>query len=582
MASVRSLGIHKPSALPFLVDEGILPSDPAHDAFKWRTFSQKTANGEEVGEELLITDHCVVWSRAGIIQQVYRFDVEREVIIDAVFTNFLLSSQSSFSKENARVLPSRVSHLGSDELKVQKTRRHGPENRSGPSKPVPAQTSEKSCGSNDRDETFSRALVVVLKTQAHICFLGQNSHVVRIPFEVEAVFASFPGILLQRKFVEQTLPQPTPVMPAAPHNTFSYSQPSTSNTFDKSSTCDSQPGSEDFNNKFLPFLEKLKSSASHQKESQLPRLFSLVDPLTQLSPVIDTARGVRTSRSASHLQGVRRDSHLDPDERLLYASSENEMTYSQDFARSENPLAIALTINEKQNVTSLWAMTFVGEESRTDGLDPLSSHNGHVSRRRSSFNSRLSTGATTPVPRSFRHASLQEKGDDVESQPLDSLFEQTSGPAKSSRRISSLLARSDLSMEQDKATFNDLVAGSQGTRKSRRGPSFGIRSFDTGHERSEKDLSTNPLGMHDGRSSLEAVRMQGLPFSRGADDLDFPRDPGGLASGTNGQGAGGIRGDVMFQKVYTLASHESELFFRPTLLVKLIFMYSRCRHRGLI
>ena len=78
MASITSLGVHSPSALPYLVVEGILPSNPSEALYRWQTVNSDGSDTEEnlVGEEeLVITDNCVVWSQSGIVRRLFRFDM---------------------------------------------------------------------------------------------------------------------------------------------------------------------------------------------------------------------------------------------------------------------------------------------------------------------------------------------------------------------------------------------------------------------------------------------------------------------------------------------------------------------------
>ena len=95
MATIKSLGIHKPSAFPYLIADGLLPPDPPATLYKWQTIRTKTIGTsdveeeeEEEEEEILSTRSCVVWSRAGVIRRVFRFDVENEEVVQAVLTTF--------------------------------------------------------------------------------------------------------------------------------------------------------------------------------------------------------------------------------------------------------------------------------------------------------------------------------------------------------------------------------------------------------------------------------------------------------------------------------------------------------------
>ncbi|KAK5011904.1 Anaphase-promoting complex subunit 1, partial [Cryomyces antarcticus] len=70
MAEITSLGIHTPTALPYLIAEGVLPQEPAEDQYTWETYED---GGDEVygEEEVLWTRNCVVWSQGGVVRKVF-------------------------------------------------------------------------------------------------------------------------------------------------------------------------------------------------------------------------------------------------------------------------------------------------------------------------------------------------------------------------------------------------------------------------------------------------------------------------------------------------------------------------------
>ena len=88
MATVRSLGLHVPSALPFLIAENLLPPDPSDDQYSWKTCVDEGPDGS-VADEIVWTRNCVVWSRAGIVTRVFRLDLEKEEIRHALITHFV-------------------------------------------------------------------------------------------------------------------------------------------------------------------------------------------------------------------------------------------------------------------------------------------------------------------------------------------------------------------------------------------------------------------------------------------------------------------------------------------------------------
>ncbi len=106
-------------------------------------------------DELLVTPRCVIWSRGGLFRKSYKFDSGSEPVSQAVLTTF----------------PS----VG----------------------PLTAKSVKGSQG-GDGGSQRERAIVVFLKTQAHVYFLSGTSHIIHLPFEVESASAAPNGLILQR------------------------------------------------------------------------------------------------------------------------------------------------------------------------------------------------------------------------------------------------------------------------------------------------------------------------------------------------------------------------------------------------
>src|SRR5450432_4086492 len=156
MASVTSLGLHQPTALPYLVQECLLPPDAPANTYTWQNIPSHddSASGDD---ELLVTKTCVVWSRGGLVRKSFRFEVEEEPVTQAVLTYFP-------SERNKK-------HLAAQE------------NKEHPK----SDSFEPLSDSKHSEKSRSKALVVFLKTQAHVYFLSGTSHVIHLPFEVEYV-----------------------------------------------------------------------------------------------------------------------------------------------------------------------------------------------------------------------------------------------------------------------------------------------------------------------------------------------------------------------------------------------------------
>ncbi|KAJ4289915.1 Anaphase-promoting complex subunit 1 [Collariella sp. IMI 366227] len=162
MASVTSLGVHQPVGLQHAIDEGFLSPDPSPSSYTWEVIASNE-DGREYEDELLTTANCVLWSRGGIFRKSFTFDLEKEPVTQALLAYFPASAD-------------------------------GPAAASQPS------ASEKKSSQKPSDKPgLSRALVVFLKSQAHIYFLSGTSHVVHIPFEIESACAGPRGVIIQRK-----------------------------------------------------------------------------------------------------------------------------------------------------------------------------------------------------------------------------------------------------------------------------------------------------------------------------------------------------------------------------------------------
>ena len=562
MASVKSLGFHKPSALPFLVSAGILKPNPSEGSYDWQTFQQQKQGEGAVEEELLTTDYSVVWSTGGVIKRVFRFDVEKETITQAVFSNFAAQTPNEATPRNPSAPEDKtLTHPASEDLKVRKVRAavSGSASQTRDLATRGSNTEKPTEVGVHGEPSSCRALVIVLKTQAHIFLLSETSHVVHLPFEVESVFPLFRGIILQRKLADHAVPRPTPVLPSAPQNTFSYSQSSDTYTVTSNPT---QSGKHDLtylNDPSLPFaplLKKLQAGLTKSATVDLPRLFCLVDPLTQIGAVVTRDDSIDRNE---HDCGRVYPSHflnLDLDEMLLYISPENEVAQGQNHPAGQKPLILAVTENHTNQTINVWNVTYVDRNAtgraRSQSQKAMSSS---ATRRRSSFATRLSTGATTPIARSHRHASRDPAFEGERPQApealLDPAFENPAVPAKSSRRVSSLLARADLSTTHDKSTFTDLAAGHHGARSSRRGGSFGTRPSTAANEPELAVSSARFKPLFDVRSSLDSNSLHEPQLDDVLNEFEDIHDLKSMDDDVQSHDATqGLRREIIFDKVY--------------------------------
>ncbi|KAL9000932.1 MAG: hypothetical protein Q9188_005563 [Gyalolechia gomerana] len=582
MATVTSLGIHRPTALPYLVDEGIFTPEAAEDPSKWQNVKYTARDRDPVEEELFVTDYCVIWSRAGVIQRVFRFDTGKEKIVEAVFAKFpshvAPTPRGDVLRSENGEKSSGTATAGSEATQPQDKI---PQSQSTESEPEQG-TAEPSTASQSLHprEGKAWALVVVLKTQAQVFFLPGTRHIVHLPFEVARVFPLPEGILLQRKLPSKYEPQRVSSSyskhpPAAPPNSFAFSQHSTGEQ-SASQTYSAASDLRHYDENNLPLSSMLKQmlqGATKSKTSSLPLLFSLTDPLNQLGTVgIGRAR----SEDASSESFTGTSNGLNAEEDLLYVSSQDELGGSNFRPSASGSLIIAVTHNRQTTAVTIWNITRGRQMNRGDRKRRLGSLlSGTPSRRRSSRGPGYGTGATTPIQRGVSNrdglglsrAPTHTQGDNPPivtadfSLSLDSAFNNPSHPVKSSRRVSSLLARADLSSSQDNATFSELAGGYNSNQHARRGPSFGAEparlSFarDTGVRLPRSRLQKGI------RASIESESLHGLESDEDLDDINKIDALDVFDALDIGHGTGGLRQEYGMAEIFTttLTSHADTL-----------------------
>jgi len=438
MSRITSLGIHAPAALPYCLSENLLADPVPPNAYSWTTTPFLP------NEELLVTSTAVIWSQGGVIRRVFRFEVEKQPVIQAVLTWFPSDdpADAPLPPEDTEN-PERSTYQGGPGEGVKRKKedndvdgRHGV----GSAKKRISTWNSKSrtyatqlgnfpqtkyyaqqmsgggsafATEEEEDPTpqgRARALVVFLKTQAHVYFLSGKSYVIHIPFEIQRAMPSPRGLMLQIK--SSSLGQ-------SPKDTFSQES-----SFGATSVLN-----------FLP-----------SARPDFPRLYSLTDPLADLGMAI-TSNG----------------SVIDPNEELIFISPNSELDsspYTVDPTGSKNFLSsdviFAVTRNIKKEELTIWFVRYIPQET------PSSTHrrssSGTTTRRRSSFGP--NTGATTPtagagpgaIPLAASLASSSQASEDLAAEFEDKPTRRTS------RRVSSLVARSDLSQNVDRLAFSDMAS----------------------------------------------------------------------------------------------------------------------------
>ncbi len=507
MASVTSLGIHRPSAFPYLVAESILPPDPSEDRYSWTTV-ENGDQGAQGEEELVTTETCVVWSQGGIVRRVFRFDVEGEKVQQAIFTWFPTDKLKRDPNEgvplatrtakpdsglSSRTTATQALKTGQEVPQVHLRSPDGTQSDDGPN----ANTSRQN------HSTHSRALVVFLKTQAHVYFVAGTSHIVHLPFEVDRVLPAPHGLIIQRRLPRRIPSLATPALPSVPQNSFVSSQPQLWSA--PSSQATRPPAG-------LGSLPQLRAPPqdilgglnipyNQDPSPKLPRLFSLTDPLEEMGLVVEVPQTANFNSSTNHNSSLRNLRSLDRAEEIIFVSGPNDIRGFDPAVTGSSSFGLAFTANRESGMFTVWYVGYIEQQSvSTASKRPKALSNGTFSRRRSSYGPGSSTGANTPLgngPResfgaglrvqnvlgpSYPNVSLLQKDDDDADKRddmasrLDPEFENPAIPAKQSRRVSSLLARADLSTSHDRLAFSDLVGshiGISGSASNKRGESFG-------------------------------------------------------------------------------------------------------------
>ncbi|KAF5027271.1 hypothetical protein F66182_614 [Fusarium sp. NRRL 66182] len=502
MATVKSLGLHQPSGLQHAINEQFLPANPPATSYTWDISTDDRYDGE-LEDEILTTEHCVIWCRGGIFRKTFRFELEKEPIIQALLAYFPASQDD-------------------------KSTTHDDEIRS------------------DQRPTLSKALVVFLKTQAHIYFLSGTSHIVHMPFEVESAFAGPVGVIVQRKQKAESVAPISLKFPRVPPNSFVSSQLTAFNSSQQTAFSVEGLG----NPKALPLrlsstLDNLWEAPLEQPESRWPRLVSLTDPLLELGLVV-TKQEPQNARSLRQTTTKKR-AFLDAAEEVLHVEEiKIPGALTQDLSQ---PLIIAVTLNRETREYTVWRLTYLQHE------DPFlmrqKNAKSKTARRRSSMQPGFTSAPGTPVQPNLRESfgaplpgKRQRKSERLEKPMVDlvsSLEQQDkegSGVARrSSRRVSSMLARADLSASHDRAVLPDQpsLAGHVGPRRHESQGSHVRLSAHYAHQ------------IHPSLSSLLAA-----PFYEGLDE-------GFHNMGLNDHEFDGLQHEIMFTKLHSVPMNNNNV-----------------------
>ncbi|KAK5172957.1 Anaphase-promoting complex subunit 1 [Saxophila tyrrhenica] len=496
MAEIKSLGVHTPVALPYLIDEGLLPAEPSSDLYTWETYVFDDGNGD-VEEEVLATRKCVVWSQGRLIRNVYHFELEGEDVIQALLTSFPSKRNVSDTRHTT----------GPDSANIQPWR----DSRNG------RKPSRGDSEATEPHSTSERALVVCLKSKAHVYFVHGTSHIVDFPFEISKAFSAPRGVILQTKSVAAPSSPPTPQLPAAPPNSFFSSQlrptasylqsPTLVKSFASTQPSRPSPLSGKARLDTLSPFPDAFAGLAQATDDDTAGFYSLTDPLSDLGVVTYSLQHPRPRLSTKASSGLSVEFEaVDNSERIIYVSPTDELGGT---GSSQNaPLTLIITLNQDLQTLTIWHAWYVEEKSLASLLKERAAHKAAKARRRSSFMSSMGTGATTPAVRTREGvreslvgaSSLRLPGEQAPSQPHgassrrptrqeeeDAMASQmdpdyqpgaSQQAARESRRISSMNA----DMRQSQYNANASFAGPGGRRNASFGGPGERRSL--GHRKS--------------------------------------------------------------------------------------------------
>jgi anaphase-promoting complex subunit 1 len=525
MASLRSIGVHRPAALHYLVAESVLRHDCTDRDYVWDTYTDGTPDGPT--DDVVTTDYHVVWSRGGLVRKAFNFEMEKEKVLQALLTWFPVDEPASAAARSpGRAADSSASGFSKSFLT------QGTQPATDPNVPLDDAPSTV--------EGRSRALVVFLASQAHVFFLSGATHIVKLQFEFDRAFPAARGVVLSRKISPPNPGPLSPQVPSAPPNSFltttqsflsqglsqSFMQPPPRHSSSRGTTRKNTARP----NASAAFLDDLIKSSAAPNNDTFPRLFSFTDPLSEMGLVVHAVAGVeRGSLLTTHNSGHRRLEPIDKAEDIIYVSPQNEIVF--DSSGNDKPLLLVVTANYETNVFTIWSAAYLEPKSiasrKQHAPVPLSK-----SRRRSSHGTTPGTGATTPAVRSvdrfresfggssrtktyqpsFKEASLTKERlsdqavEDALASQLNPDFDRGRQP-RESRRISSLLSRAELSTSSDKSAFQDLA-----TNRSSAGGSFSA-SFGAS-QRSRRSMGNDRSSLGGFSQSINRASTPGSIASR--------------------------------------------------------------------
>lgn len=496
MATVKSLGLHHPSGLQHAIDEQLLPVNPSPDLYKWDILTDERSQ-EKLEDELLTTKDAVVWCRGAIFRKTYRFDIDREPITQALFAYFPTTKDDKDGKDR----------MGTE-----------------------------------KESVLEKALVVFLKTQTHIYFLSGTNHIIHMPFEVESACAAPVGVIIQRKQRAENVAPIDLTFPRVPPNSFVSSQLTALSTSQHSTFSVENLGKpKPLNLTLGSTLENMWDTHLEQPDSHWPRLVCLTDPLLDIGLVV-------TDSEASNIRiqkGIKK--------RPVFLSSAEEVLHVEQVnLPGAEPVILAITVQHEANTYTVWRLSYLEHEDPFIKRKKKSQNKS--ARRRSSIQPNLASGVTTPVHPNYRESfgatlpgKRPRKSERIE-KPLDlvsSLEQQdkdgVQGKRRTSRRVSSMLARADLSASHERGVFSEQSHTIHGT--------------------SRRDHS---IGGHNGRLSSTLNQVHPSLGSLLEAPLDWTLDEGIHNMGLDDHDFDGLQHEMMFTKLHSVPLDNSNIHISTT------------------
>lgn len=497
MASVKSLGMHPPLGV-----EG----RPVQGKHTWDVVADD--DGED---ELLTVGNCVIWKRGGVFRKSFNLDGEKdEPILQALLTHFPTTDDDNSGAASSKSMDQSAAGRG-------KARRV--------------------------ESTLAKALVVFLKTQAHIFFLSGTSHIVHMPFEVESACAAPVGVIIQRKPRTHNLAPVSLRFPRVPPNSFmtSHISPPSSKQQNPVASFSVEGLSHP---RTLPMrlsttMESMFDSSLETNDSHWPRLVCLTDPLLELGLVVTNPAG---AGKADRPRSSPSSTFLDLPDEIVHVET------------VEDGLVLAVTANREANLYTVWQLTYIQNE------DLFTKHQkkqkSTVSRRRSSMQPRLSSDLASPTLPSFRESlggvppplKPHRKGEKADKKRSDDIAvavafaaeDEGEKTTRQSRRVSSILARADLSASHERSTFAEPTTSHHAENRRVTGAQRARQSGGPGNLHLSGAYSVNNLSNLKGAEDL-------LDELRAGGDFDGFHD-----MGLNDHSFDGLAKEMLLTKIHTV------------------------------